>query len=229
MNCIALYHVGFEDLGEFAGPLQAAGYSITYQHAGTPLSETQWRETALIVVLGGPIGVNDTALYPWLADEIAGIKLRLQLERPLLGICLGAQLMAVALGGEVRGREAGKEIGWSPVEVAADAGPLAHLRGVPVLHWHGDNIHVPAAVAVTASTPGTPCQAFQVGRHALGIQFHVEFEPAALEHWMTGHAVELSHAGVDLAQLRADTQRYGAGLTQAGPVLMREWLAGLER
>ncbi|TFW30935.1 glutamine amidotransferase [Duganella callida] len=225
MNCIALYHLGFEDLGAFAAPLEEAGYSIRYQHAGTPLTEAQWRDTDLIVMLGGPIGVNDTALYPWLADEIAGVRLRLQLDKPLLGICLGAQLMAHTLGGEIRARVAGKEIGWAPVEVTAE-GPLAHLRGVPVLHWHGDNIHLPPQVSSAASTPGTPCQAFQSGK-ALGIQFHAEFAPAALEQWLTGHAVELQHAGVDLAQLRHDTQRYGDQLVQAGRALLRAWLDSL--
>lgn len=224
MNCIALYHVGFEDMGTFAAPLEARGYRISYQHAGVPLTEAQWRETDLVVVLGGPIGVNDIGLYPWLAGEIAGIKLRLQLKKPTLGICLGAQLMTVALGGEVGPRSAGKEIGWAPVDVGEHAGPLSHLRGVPVLHWHGDNIRLPEGVPSIAWTTGTPCQAFLVGDHALGMQFHAEFEPAALEQWLTGHAVELHHAGVDLHRLRDDTQRYGAGLARAGRVVIDAWL-----
>lgn len=224
MDCIALYHVGFEDLGGFAAPLEARGYRITYQHAGTPLTEAQWRDADLVVVLGGPIGVNDTALYPWLADEIAGITLRLQLKRPTLGVCLGAQLMAVAIGGEVAARAAGKEIGWAPVDVAGHAGPLEHLRGVPALHWHGDNIRLPEGVPSISSTPGTPCQAFQIGDHALGIQFHAEFDPAALEQWLTGHALELQQAGVDLHRLREDTQRYGAELTRAGRAMIEAWL-----
>lgn len=227
MNCIALYHVGFENLGAWVAPLEERGYNITYQHAGTPLTRAQWMETDLVVVLGGPIGVNDTAIYPWLADELEGLKLRLQLQRPTLGVCLGAQLMAAVLGGSVAGRSAGKEIGWSALDIAEDAGPLAHLRGVPVLHWHGDNIALPDGVAATASTPGTPCQAFQIGSHALGVQFHAEFEPAALELWLTGHAVELHHASVDLAQLRADTARYGDGLVTAGREVVRAWLSRL--
>ncbi|MTV40936.1 glutamine amidotransferase [Duganella radicis] len=224
MNCIALYHVGFEDLGTFAAPLEARGYHIRYQHAGTPLTAAQWCQADLVVVLGGPVGVNDASLYPWLADEIAGIKLRLQLKKPTLGVCLGAQLMAVALGGEVQGRAAGKEIGWSPVEVCEYAGPLAHLRGVPVLHWHGDNIRLPEGIPSIAWTQGTPCQAFLVGDHALGIQFHAEFDPAALEQWLTGHAVELQQAGVDLHRLREDTQRHGAELGLAGRALIDAWL-----
>jgi GMP synthase (glutamine-hydrolysing) len=224
MNCIALYHVAFENLGTFAAPLEARGYRITYQHASQPLSPVQWAAADLVVVLGGPIGVNDADLYPWLADEIEGIKLRLQLKRPLLGVCLGAQLMAFALGGGVRGRAAGKEIGWSALEIDEQAGPLAHLRGVPVLHWHGDNIHLPEGVLSMASTPGTPCQAFMVGEHALGIQFHAEFEAEALEQWLTGHAVELHHAGVNLRGLRDDTQRYGAELARAGQAMIADWL-----
>lgn len=128
------------------------------------------------------------------------------------------------MGGEVGAREAGKEIGWSALDVSEAAGPLARLRGVPVLHWHGDNIRLPQEVASIASTEGTPCQAFMVGEHALGMQFHAEFEPTALEQWLTGHAVELHHAGVDLQRLRADTQRYGAGLVDAGRAVIRDWL-----
>jgi GMP synthase (glutamine-hydrolysing) len=224
MECIALYHVGFENLGTFAAPLEALGYRVRYQHASVPLPAAQWAEADLVVVLGGPIGVNDTAQYPWLAAEIEGIKLRLQLKRPMLGVCLGAQLMAFALGGEVGSRAAGKEICWSTLDISDQAGPLAHLRNVPVLHWHGDNIRLPDGVASIASTPGTPCQAFMVGQHALGIQFHAEFEPSALEQWLTGHAVELHHAGVDLQALRSDTQRYGAQLERAGQAVIRDWL-----
>lgn len=143
MHCIALYHLAFENLGTFAAPLEERGFQISYQHASKPLSPAQWAEADLIVVLGGPIGVNDVAVYPWLKDEIEGIKLRLQLQRPILGVCLGAQLMAFALGGAIGAREAGKEIGWSALDLGENAGPLAHLRGVPVLHWHGDNIRLP--------------------------------------------------------------------------------------
>lgn len=227
MQCIALYHVRFEDLGAFAQPLATAGYRIDYRHAGAaPLSAEEWRDTPLIVILGGPIGVGDAAAYPWLAAEIEGIAQRLAQRRPTLGICLGAQLMAVAMGGQVL-PGGGMEIGWSPLAIAADAGPLAQLRGVPVLHWHGDNIMPGAALLAEAHTPATPCQAFRLGRHALALQCHVEFEPARLEEWLVGHAVELRQAGVDLAQLRADTHRHGAALVPAGQAMLREWLRDL--
>ena len=227
MKCIALYHVRFEDLGAFAQPLATAGYDIAYRHAGAaPLTIEEWRDTDLIVILGGPIGVADVASYPWLADEIDGIALRLANRQPTLGICLGAQLMAVALGGQVLA-SGGMEIGWSPLAIAPGAGPLDALRGVPVLHWHGDNIVPGAALLAEAHTEPTPCQAFRIGSHALGLQCHVEFDPAMLEEWLTGHAVELRQAGVDLAQLRADTRQHGPRLVQAGQALLQDWLREL--
>jgi GMP synthase (glutamine-hydrolysing) len=228
MKCLALYHVRFEDLGTFAEPLERAGYAIEYRHAGaTPLTLDEWRDLDLVVVLGGPIGASDAAAYPWLQAEIDGLAHRLALRRPTLGICLGAQLMAVALGGGIVRRH-GMEIGWSQLDVAPTAGPLAALRGIPVLHWHGDNIVPPDGVTSVAATDGTPCQAFAVGRHALALQCHVEFAASALEEWLTGHAVELAHAGIDLHALRAATVRHGRDLALAGNDLLRRWLAGIQ-
>jgi len=233
MRCLALYHVRFEDLGGFAASIAAAGYNIAYRHAGAaPLADDEWLDPDLVVVLGGPVGVGDADAYPWLAAEIAGLARRLAAGRPTLGICLGAQLMAAALGGGVVTRTGpdgapAKEIGWAPLQIADAAGPLAPLAGVPVLHWHGDNIVAPAGVAPLAATPGTPCQAFAAGPHALALQCHAEFGPAALEEWLTGHAVELAQAGVDLHALRADTARHGARLADAGAQVLRRWLSGL--
>jgi len=235
MKCIALYHVRFEDLGSFAAPIERAGYAVEYRHAGAaPLSAEDWRDTGLVVVLGGPIGVNDTAGYPWLAGTIDGLRLRLASRRPTLGICLGAQLMAAAIGGRIERRGAASgmpamELGWSPLALAlADGGGvLDALRGIPVLHWHGDNIVPPPGVAALAATPGTPCQAFALERHALALQFHPEFQAAALEEWLTGHAVELARAAVDLHALRADTRLHGAALARAGARMLDGWLSGI--
>lgn len=235
MKCIAVYHVRFEDLGSFAAPISAHGYQVTYRHAGSaPLSEAEWRDTDLVAVLGGPIGADDASTYPWLSAQLRGLQLRFENRRPTLGICLGAQLMAVALGGRVvRRAEAGAaaafEIGWSPLQILPGAGPMVRLSGVPVLHWHGDNIVLPPGMAPSAMTEGTPCQAFQLDRHLLGIQFHAEFASAELEQWLTGHAAELRRHGVDLERLRADTCRYGSGLEVAGRAMIGEWLSGLHK
>ncbi len=233
MKCIALYHVLFEDLGGFAEPLERHGYDISYRHAGAaPLSLDEWRDTDLVVVLGGPIGAQDIDGYPWLGAELAGLSLRLSLQRPTLGICLGAQLMALAAGGRVAGRTnaigaPAREIGWSGIRLADPAGPLGALDGVAVLHWHGDNIDLPAGVPSAAATDGTPCQAFQLGKHGLALQFHAEFHPDALEQWLTGHAVELTLAGIDLQRLRSDTHRHGEALVGAGRAVLTQWLNGI--
>jgi GMP synthase (glutamine-hydrolysing) len=225
MRCIAVTHIAFEDLGTFAAPLAARGYEIVHRHGGAaPLAQAEWIETDLVAVLGGPLGMDDAADYPWLRHEVDGLRARLDAGRPTLGICLGAQLMAAALGGGVSPRGAGKEIGWSPLTLADDGGALAPLAGLPVLHWHGDNIALPPGVAALASTPGTPVQAFAVGRHGLALQFHAEFDSAALEQWLAGHAVELRQAGVPLAALRSQTALHGARLAQAGKEVLARWL-----
>ena len=137
MQCIAVYHVAFEDLGSFEAPLRQRGYDISYRHAGAdPLTPDEWTRSALVVVLGGPIGVGDTHAYPWLHAELAGLRVRLALGMPTLGICLGAQLMALALGGHVERRALSMEVGWGELTLPASADLLADLAGVQVLHWH---------------------------------------------------------------------------------------------
>lgn len=228
MQCIAVHHIAFEDLGSFAAPLRARGYQVEYRHAGAaPLALEEWLQADLLVVLGGPIGAGDVDAYPWLREELAGLRARLDRGLPTLGICLGAQLIATAFGGSVERRAGNKEIGWGELALHAVPGALETLRGVPVLHWHGDNIVLPPYIDSLASTPGTPCQAFGVGSHVLGLQFHAEFAGAQLEAWLSGHAVELAHAGVDLHRLRADTARYAVGLERAGTALLERWLDGL--
>src|SRR5271170_5030815 len=122
------------------------------------------RDADLLIVLGGPIGVADTDAYPFLREELELIGERLAGDRPTLGICLGAQLLAVAAGGSVRpGTEA--EIGYAPVTLttAAPGSVLEPLRGVPVLHWHGDVISTPPELPPLAFTQLCANQAFARG------------------------------------------------------------------
>ena len=116
-RCVAIQHVAFENLGVFVQPLEEAGFAISYVQAGVvPLEPELWKDADLAVVLGGPIGVYQEDLYPFLADEKVLIASRLASGRPLLGICLGAQLMASALDADVYPGTA-KEIGWGQVEL----------------------------------------------------------------------------------------------------------------
>lgn len=229
MKCIAVRHVAFEDLGAFAEVLTAFGYEVEYRQAGVDdIASTPWREAELAVVLGGPIGVYEFERYPWLNEEIAAVRARLLSGRPVLGVCLGAQVMAAALGARVYASGI-KEIGWSELRIdAADAEScLAPLRGVPVLHWHGDTFDLPAGTRRLASTELTPHQAFALGHHGLALQFHTEVDITRIETWLIGHTAELSQAGIDVAALRAASRRCGPHAAVAGRQVLAGWLRQL--
>jgi len=226
MRCIAIRHVAFEDLGAFEPLLRERGFGIDYRQAGVdPISEDDWMQADLAVVLGGPIGINDLPLYPWIADELQLTAMRMRAELPLLGICLGAQMMAAALGAEIYPGPS-KEIGWSELTLtrAGQASPLKHLAGVPVLHWHGDTFDLPGEAELLASTALTPHQAFSLGRFGLALQFHPEVRGETLEPWLIGHTAELGHAEVDINRLRVQSKQHAAALREAGRAMLDAWL-----
>ena len=230
-TAVAIRHIAFEGLGIIEPVLRKAGYTPHVCDAGTDdLGNIDPIRTDLLVVLGGPIGAYEDDRYPFLADELRILERRLAAGRPTLGICLGAQLMARALGARVYPGP-GKEIGWAPIALtqAGRASPLAPLDGVAVLHWHGDTFDLPAGVELLASTDLCAHQAFALGRNALGLQFHGEVDGADIERWLIGHACEIAAAGHDPRTLRADSERHGPTLREAGSRLFTDWLAGLDR
>jgi GMP synthase (glutamine-hydrolysing) len=211
--------------------LRLAGYAPRIVDAGVDdLRDIAPTAADLLVVLGGPIGACEDDRYPFLRDELHLLARRLQAGRPTLGICLGAQLMARALGERVYPGPA-KEIGWAPrtLTEAGRTSPLGHLDGTAVLHWHGDTVDLPGGAALLASTDLCPHQAFALGRHALGLQFHGEADAAEIERWLIGHACEIAAAGLDPRALRADSSRHGPRLREAGARVFTDWLAGLDR
>jgi GMP synthase (glutamine-hydrolysing) len=225
-KCLAVRHVAFEDLG-LLGPLVAArGYGVRYHDAGVqPFDAETLLAPDLLVVLGGPIGVYERDAYPFIADEVAAIAARLAAGKPMLGICLGAQMMAVALGARVAPGPA-KEIGWAPLTLTGDGhkSALAPLGATPVLHWHGDNCELPAGCTRLASTPHCPVQAFARTPSQLALQFHLETEPARFESWLVGHAVELGKAGIDPRQLRTQARTIGPATRELGQKVLAAWL-----
>lgn len=227
---LALRHVHFEDLGILEPLLHARGYTIEYVDATTAdLAALDATSPALLVVLGGPIGAYDDAIHPFLRDEMALVHTRLQAGLPLLGICLGAQLMARALGAKVYPLGV-KEIGFSPLTLteAGDASPLAALGDTPVLHWHGDQFDIPDGAVHLASTPIGRNQAFAIGNKVLGLQFHLEADTQVIERWLVGHACELGHTKIDPVALRAQAQAIGKPLKDAATRTMETWLNGLD-
>ncbi|UAJ09049.1 glutamine amidotransferase [Polymorphobacter megasporae] len=228
-SCLALRHLDFEDLGVLAAPIEARGYTIRYVDVPVEgLRPEDALDTDLLVVLGGPMNVDQVDLYPWLASERAAITRRLAAGRPTLGICLGAQLIAQALGASV-GRAPQFEIGWIPLTLndAGRASPIAVLEGLQVLHWHGYAFDLPAGAVGLASTPLCSQQAFKIGDTVLALQFHPEIDLVEFEHWLEGNADDLAGHGIEAEALRRETQEYGATTAAAARAMVDTWLGGL--
>ncbi|MGE0006975.1 MAG: glutamine amidotransferase [Parvibaculaceae bacterium] len=230
-TAIAIRHVAFEDLGSFETILGDLDYDVRYCDVGLDrLDAVPPVEPDLLVVLGGPIGANEDDKYPFLRREIAIIETRLAAGRPTLGICLGAQLAARALGARVYPACA-KEIGFAPVRLSAEGeiSCLGALAGLPVLHWHGDTFDLPAGATRLASTDICENQAFSLGQDLLAMQFHPEASEVGFERWLIGHAHELGSLGLDISRLRSDAERHGAELRGRGRQLITRWVEELAR
>lgn len=177
MRVLVLQHVPFEGLGSIGSWLDQRRASIDWTRffAGDSLPAVD--EIDLLIALGGPMSVNDERQYPWLRDEKRFITDAILADKAVLGICLGAQLIANALGARVS-PGVHKEIGWFPV--AAEAAVAGNFRFPPSLfafHWHGETFDLPTNAVPLASSEACVRQAFQVGRRVLALQFHLETTP----------------------------------------------------
>jgi GMP synthase (glutamine-hydrolysing) len=229
-SAVVLSHLTFEDLGSLEAPLRRRGFEIeTVQASAAHFPLPQAQTADLLVVLGGPIGVYEQQEYPFLTGEIACIRERLAAGKPTLGICLGAQLMAAALGARVYPGQNGKEIGWWPLRAAGGTetpdwfAPLLE-PGRAVFHWHGDTFDLPQGVQLLAGTDRYPHQAFAVGEFALGLQCHPEVSAEGLESWYLGHADELQQTGIAVAELRAASRTHSDALHVAAACFWNLWL-----
>ncbi|MEB6666993.1 glutamine amidotransferase [Acinetobacter vivianii] len=224
-----IQHLAFEDLGSLEDVFYQLGFRVRYFEAGVDDLSPALNYEGLTVILGGPIGVYETEDYPFLVDEIAGLKQRLKANKPTIGICLGAQLIAHALGAKVYAGHQ-KEIGWSQLEIkAVENNPLAALENVEVLHWHGDTFDLPSNATLLASSAIYPNQAFSVGNNILALQFHLEITEQSFEKWLIGHTCEIRHAGLSIPQLRADNLAYATQLEDQTAKVIQHFLAHLEQ
>jgi len=229
-SAVALRHVAFEDLGLLAPIMEREGWNVSFCEAPVDdLSHSSIRDADLLIVLGGPIGVYETDSYPFLTREIDLLERRLAQALPTLGICLGAQLMAKALGARVHAGKI-KEIGWGAITLT-DAGHASSLKPLteraPVLHWHGDTFDLPADATRLASNENYENQAFAFGTNALALQFHLEADPRQLEEWYVGHAVELAATGISVRELRARTAEVSRTVARAADRVFTNWLSQL--
>jgi len=224
----AITHVAFEDLGSFESILREEGFDIEYLCAASDdLDKIRPETDDLLIILGGPISVNDIDEYSFIQAELEMLTERLKADKPTLGICLGAQLIAKALGARVYPGQH-KEIGWSPIHLD-DAGSRSVLRhlvgeGVNVLHWHGETFDIPEYAEHLASTEHYPNQAFSSGK-AMALQFHPEVTARGLEQWYVGHTCEIHQIeGVSVNKLRDDTARFADTLQARAYSFLTEWL-----
>ena len=212
-------HVAFEGLGSMGGWFEGRGHALTRvrwyagEKAPSDGPEADW-----LIVMGGPMGVHDEADLPWLREEKRAIASALKRGAAVLGVCLGAQLMADVLGAPVApNRE--KEIGWFPVDLSEEAaqtwlGRVFPARFTP-FHWHGDTFGIPQGAVALGRSEACSHQGFLYGENALGLQFHPEVTPEALSGLVAHCGSELSIAGGERGRYVQNAEALKAGLTRA--------------
>ena len=211
-------HVPYEILGTLNPLLKDAGFRIRYVNFGRhPDARPSLEGIHGIVVLGGPMNVDDVDGHPHLAAEVELLAEAVERGLPMLGICLGAQLLAKALGACVR-PNGEKEIGWYPVSVSAAGRDDPVLGGFRkeerIFQWHGDTFDIPDGAVRLAGSPKCRNQAFRHGANIYGFQFHLEVDEPLIERWLAvpGHKREIEALGgkIDPNRIRQDTRRYMA-------------------
>lgn len=175
MRAHYLQHVPFEGLGSIERWLSAAAYGVTSTRFFESTSLPELNDIDLLVVMGGPMSVNDEAVLPWLVQEKEFIRGAIRARKAVLGVCLGAQLIASAMGARVYPNQH-NEIGWFPVhgEQSPDSSLFRFPSSVKVFHWHGETFDLPSRAVRLARSDGCENQAFQLGRSVIGLQFHLE-------------------------------------------------------
>ncbi len=231
-RALVIRHTPIDDLGAFRPVLLRHGYALDIVEPFHDDVRTIDPAAAdLMIVLGGAIGVHDAATYPFLTDEIRLVEQRLATGKPLLGSCLGAQIMAAAAGARVY-KNAAVEVGYLPVTLTADGevsclAELAHSDFMSP-HWHGDAFDLPAGATRLAFSDLTENQAFSFGPNALALQFHIEADPRIIGAWLVAYIGDITRAGLSVPDFRAAIQRHGPACAESGARLLAKWLEGLE-
>lgn len=214
MRAHVFQHVQFEGPGSIALWLEARGakISVTRFFQNDPLPKIE--EIDFLVVMGGPMSVNDERILPWLVSEKRFIREMIDRGKPVLGICLGAQMIANVLGSKVY-RNAEKEIGWWPIQSTSASG---HPHNVfrfsdhcVVFHWHGETFDLPQGAVRLAKSVACANQAFQFGANVIGLQFHLETTPASARELVSNCRNELvpaKHIQSESAILAAPPEQY---------------------
>ena len=226
-----LQHTPCETLGSIEEVLHGNEIEIGYieTHAGMKVPG-EFANRAGLIVMGGPMGVYEHAKYPFLRDEMRLIESALKLGKPVLGICLGSQLLASVLGAEVKKGER-KELGWHEVTLSEFAAEDPIFAGVKPeftpFHWHGDIFALPKEAVGLASSRQTSHQAFRYGKNAYGILFHLEVTRGQIAQMLLDFADELREAGGSAADINEQTPRHLPPLHETAGDVFGHWASML--
>jgi GMP synthase (glutamine-hydrolysing) len=224
---LAIQHVRCETLGTIADVLNVVNISptciLTFDGQSVP---SGLREYDGLIIMGGSMGVYEQERYPFLRQEIRLIEEALRKNIPVLGVCLGSQLLAATLGAPVtKGKT--KEIGWYPVTLAQAAASDPLWTGLKssftAYHWHGDIFELPSGAVSLASSDRTPHQAFRYGRSAYGVLFHMEVTKGIIEDMVKTFNGELQEAGLDGLKIIERAGEHLPQLREIGRTVFNRW------
>lgn len=225
---LVLQHARSETLGSIADSLQLVSkpfqYIRTFEGQPVPLDPNGY---SALVVMGGPMGVYETARYPFLLDEMRLIEGFIRMKLPVLGICLGSQLLAACLGATVqKGRR--KEIGWYPIELSVEGEHDPLWRGAPhrfvAYHWHGDVFELPKAATLLASSEITPVQAFRYDERVYGFLFHLEVTESHIRQMLAEFADEIQQENMSAKTIMIQAKDHLGPLQQIGANVFGAWV-----
>ncbi|MGH1374999.1 MAG: glutamine amidotransferase-related protein [Alphaproteobacteria bacterium] len=230
-TALVLRHLSAIDLGSLAGVLEL--HEITYEYVDTFKQDIKTYDPLaydVVIVLGGTCGVYNQNEYPFLKDEIEFIKARIDADRPTLGICLGCQMIAAALGANVYPGKQGVELGWVPLDVneRGQKTPIKYFEEseTQCFFSHGDTFDMPEGATLLASTDMYPHQAFTYGNNIMATQFHPEVETSLIEEILILQVSKLSGENTiaDIHQIRKDTHTHVATYKAQTEKFLNAWI-----
>lgn len=225
MKVRVFQHAPFEDLGSIRFWLDERGAEISYTRFFAGDSAPVLGDCDMLIAMGGPMSVNDEADWLWLKDEKLAVRDAIARDVPVLGVCLGAQLIASALGARVY-PNAVKEIGWFPIRATAHSeSSFSFPSECTVFHWHGETFDLPEGATPLARSEACELQAFQVKRNVIGLQFHPEMTPDSALAMVENCRSELVPGRY--VQSEAELRAVPASQYAIGNELMRQVLAYL--
>jgi GMP synthase-like glutamine amidotransferase len=231
VRLLVLQHISCEHPGVFSEVIEERGVEAVPVEVdeGQPLPD--WRDFDAVLAMGGPMGAYEEGEHPWLVPEKELLREAADEGRPILGVCLGVQLLASALGAKVGPMESA-EVGLLPVQLTEEGRADPLFAGMPEplvsLQWHGDTFELPEGAALLASSPAAPHQAFRAGEAAYGVQFHLEVTPRMADEWAEVPAYRDSLAATlgpeRGAEFLAEVKNRAEELRPGARRLMENWL-----